>query len=151
MKPADQSIIKLQSKLDKVSDPKTKRWFENYLKQKILYRGVKTPEVIRLVAEWRNHEKSYSQTQLRLSPVAGRSDAFVCGAAAAQVRIRGRPGCVWSTARLLKIRKSRCVGLGTQGRGDPYPGVLQAEKRGENALICACNAVFKRQEPLYPE
>ena len=46
-------ITDLQGRLDAVADPGTKAWFENYLKQVIGYRGVKTPVVARIVAEWR--------------------------------------------------------------------------------------------------
>ena len=46
-------IADLQGRLDAVADPGTKTWFENYLKHMIGYRGVKTPVVTRIVAEWR--------------------------------------------------------------------------------------------------
>ncbi|MDE2793692.1 MAG: DNA alkylation repair protein [Gemmatimonadota bacterium] len=46
-------IADLQGRLDAVADPGTKEWFENYLKQAIGYRGVKTPVVARIVGEWR--------------------------------------------------------------------------------------------------
>ncbi|MYF77132.1 MAG: DNA alkylation repair protein [Acidobacteria bacterium] len=46
-------VADLQERLDAASDPGTKAWFENYLKQVIEYRGVKTPVVARIVAEWR--------------------------------------------------------------------------------------------------
>lgn len=50
-------IADLQRRLDEVADPGTKAWFENYLKQAISYRGVKTPVVARIVAAWRSaHE-----------------------------------------------------------------------------------------------
>lgn len=45
-------IADLQARLDAVADPRTKAWFENYLKHAISYRGVKTPVVRRIVAEW---------------------------------------------------------------------------------------------------
>ena len=47
-------IADLQRRLDAVADPATKAWFENYLKHVIGYRGVKTPVVARIVAEWRS-------------------------------------------------------------------------------------------------
>ena len=47
-------IADLQRRLDAVADPATKAWFENYLKHVIGYRGVKTPVVARIVAEWRD-------------------------------------------------------------------------------------------------
>ncbi|MDE0473611.1 MAG: DNA alkylation repair protein [Gammaproteobacteria bacterium] len=47
------AIADLQGRLDAVADPATKTWFENYLKHAIRYRGVKTPVVTRIVAEWR--------------------------------------------------------------------------------------------------
>ena len=43
----------LQNRLNRASDPDTRVWFENYLKHAIEFRGVKTPEVARIVAEWR--------------------------------------------------------------------------------------------------
>ncbi len=46
-------IADLQGRLNAVADPATKAWFENYLKHVIGYRGVKTPVVTRIVAEWR--------------------------------------------------------------------------------------------------
>ncbi len=46
-------VADLQARLDAVADPGTKAWFENYLKHAIGYRGVKTPVVARVVAEWR--------------------------------------------------------------------------------------------------
>ena len=47
-------ITDLQRRLDVVADPDTKTWFENYLKHVIGCRGVKTPMVARIVAEWRS-------------------------------------------------------------------------------------------------
>ncbi|MCY4159996.1 MAG: DNA alkylation repair protein [Bacteroidetes bacterium] len=47
-------ISDLQGRLDKAADPQTKIWFENYLKHSIQYRGVKTPEVTRILGKWRN-------------------------------------------------------------------------------------------------
>ena len=41
--------------LEHYSDPKTKQWFDNYLKGAIAYRGVKTPQVTKLVKAW--HKK----------------------------------------------------------------------------------------------
>lgn len=49
-------INKLQTRLEKVSDQKTKKWFENYLKNVISYRGVKTPTVAKIVSHWRVDE-----------------------------------------------------------------------------------------------
>ena len=46
-------IVELQARLDRAADPATRAWFEGYLKNTIRYRGVKTPEVERLVAGWR--------------------------------------------------------------------------------------------------
>ena len=47
------AIADLQGRLAAVADAATKAWFENYLKHAIGYRGVKTPAVARIVAEWR--------------------------------------------------------------------------------------------------
>ena len=49
-------IKKLQIKLEEVSDEKTKKWFEDYLKNVISYRGVKTPVVTKIVSQWRADE-----------------------------------------------------------------------------------------------
>jgi 3-methyladenine DNA glycosylase AlkD len=38
--------------MQKVANNKTKQWFENYLKNAISYRGVKTPKVIELTKKW---------------------------------------------------------------------------------------------------
>ena len=50
-------IADLQGRLDAAADPGTKTWFENYLKHAISYRGVKTPVVTRIVAEWRSEHR----------------------------------------------------------------------------------------------
>ena len=47
-------IADLQRRLDEVADRGTKAWFDNYLKQAISYRGVKTPVVAKMVAAWRS-------------------------------------------------------------------------------------------------
>lgn len=46
-------IAELQTRLDRAAEPATRAWFEGYLKNTIRYRGVKTPEVERIVADWR--------------------------------------------------------------------------------------------------
>ena len=43
----------LQDRLENAADPATRTWFENYTKHAIRYRGVKTPEIARIIAEWR--------------------------------------------------------------------------------------------------
>ena len=48
---------KLQSKFREASVQKTKDWFEKYMKHVIKYRGLKTPEVRKLVAEWYREEE----------------------------------------------------------------------------------------------
>lgn len=45
-------IADLQERLDAVADPRTKAWFENYLQHAIVYRGVKTPVIARIIAQW---------------------------------------------------------------------------------------------------
>ncbi len=50
---APELISDLQRRLDDAADMQTKQWFENYLKHAIRYRGIKMPEVARIVAEWR--------------------------------------------------------------------------------------------------
>ena len=50
-------VADLERRLAAAADPATKAWFENYLKHAVAYRGVRTPEVTRIVAEWRRaHE-----------------------------------------------------------------------------------------------
>lgn len=58
----------LTDQIQQHADAKTKAWFDNYLKGAIAYRGVKTPEVTKLVKEWRdrNNLKQYS-TEEQLS------------------------------------------------------------------------------------
>lgn len=52
-----QLVADLQRRLREAANPRTKAWFENYLKHVISYRGVKTPVVARILAEWRHaHE-----------------------------------------------------------------------------------------------
>ncbi len=50
-------IKKLQKKLDAKSQVKTKKWFEEYLKGAIKYRGVKTPQILASVKSWRISER----------------------------------------------------------------------------------------------
>lgn len=59
----------LVSQLEQNSNLKTKQWFDNYLKGAIEYRGVKTPQVIKLVKDWHqeNQLRNYTvQEQLTL-------------------------------------------------------------------------------------
>lgn len=49
-------IADLQVRLDTVANPRTKTWFENYLKHAIAYRGVKTPMIERIVARWQREQ-----------------------------------------------------------------------------------------------
>ncbi len=63
-------VADLQQRLREAADPRTKAWFENYLKHVISYRGVKTPAVARILAEWRHaHElqRLSEGDQLRLA------------------------------------------------------------------------------------
>lgn len=53
----EEIIKKLQAALDKAASSETKKWFENYLKNAIEYRGVKTPVVMLLVDNWYKKEK----------------------------------------------------------------------------------------------
>lgn len=64
-----QLVRTLTDQLSQVSDPKTKKWFDNYLKGAIEYRGVKTPMVTKLVSSWRreqNLDQSSLEEQLAL-------------------------------------------------------------------------------------
>ena len=66
-------IADLQGRLDAAADPATKTWFENYLKHAIGYRGVKTPVVTRIVAEWRARARAPAgRRSARPGPVADR-------------------------------------------------------------------------------
>ena len=47
-----QLIKELISNFQQHSDPKTKQWFDNYLKGAIAYRGLKTPQVTSIVKDW---------------------------------------------------------------------------------------------------
>lgn len=51
------AIRVLQKNLEAASDPQTKVWFENYLKNILPHRGVKTPQVIAIVSAWLKSEK----------------------------------------------------------------------------------------------
>ncbi|MXX56184.1 MAG: DNA alkylation repair protein [Gemmatimonadetes bacterium] len=67
----------LQRRLDEVADPATKAWFENYLKQAISYRGVRTAAVAGIVAAWRSaHElhRLSNRDQLGLAAALIRQD-----------------------------------------------------------------------------
>ena len=46
-------LADLRRRLAAAANPETKAWFERYLKHVIAYRGVKTPAITRIVAEWR--------------------------------------------------------------------------------------------------
>ncbi len=49
-------VRKLQDHLQKASKPETKKWFENYLRNVISYRGVKTPVIHKILDHWRIEE-----------------------------------------------------------------------------------------------
>ena len=59
----DRLLSKLSQKLQNNADPKTKQWFDNYLKGAIVYRGLKTPLVKTLVKQW-HQEHNLSQCEL---------------------------------------------------------------------------------------
>ncbi len=68
---AGKLIADLQARLEEVADPRTKTWFENYLKHVIAYRGVKTPVVTRIVTAWRrDHGLSRLSDQAQLALAA---------------------------------------------------------------------------------
>jgi len=50
-------IRSLQRALQAHATPAVKQWFENYLKGAIPYYGVKTPQVKKLVGQWRKEER----------------------------------------------------------------------------------------------
>lgn len=63
-------IKKLQSSLQNESNPATKIWFENYLKGTIQYRGLKTPQILKIINSWRKREgidKLSSSCQLQIA------------------------------------------------------------------------------------
>jgi hypothetical protein len=51
MTPMD-PIVSLQSQLDHISNPKTKAWWERYLKYTIHFRGVKMAKIRTAVHDW---------------------------------------------------------------------------------------------------
>ena len=59
----------LQKLLDKAKDLETKRWFENYLKHEIKFRGLKTPLVTRILKEWLKTETISDDELLRITNV----------------------------------------------------------------------------------
>ena len=50
------TVKKLQTRLQKESHPQVRKWFENYLRDVISYRGVKTPKVTEIMDQWRLDE-----------------------------------------------------------------------------------------------
>jgi 3-methyladenine DNA glycosylase AlkD len=50
--PAQPAIAKLQAQLDQGADPKTKQWWEAYLKHQLPFRGLKLPQVRQVVHTW---------------------------------------------------------------------------------------------------
>ena len=50
------TVKSLQNQLQRASDQKTKSWFENYLRNVISYRGVKTPLIHKILVQWRIDE-----------------------------------------------------------------------------------------------
>ena len=48
-----ETVNDLRRRLEEVAEPATKAWFESYLKHVVSYRGVKTPQVSRILADWR--------------------------------------------------------------------------------------------------
>lgn len=59
----------LINQLEENADSKTKQWFDNYLKGAIAYRGLKTPQVIKLVKAWHKQnalDRYDAKTQLLL-------------------------------------------------------------------------------------
>lgn len=56
--PSKANLIQiLKNELNQSSSAETKKWFENYLKGVIKYRGVKTPEVTKIVSRWAKEHK----------------------------------------------------------------------------------------------
>lgn len=56
--PSKANLIQiLKNDLNQSSSEETKEWFENYLKGVIKYRGVKTPEVTKIVSRWAKEHK----------------------------------------------------------------------------------------------
>ncbi len=52
LKDRQQLTAELIQQIEHYSDPKTKQWFDNYLKGAIAYKGLKTPQVTKLVKAW---------------------------------------------------------------------------------------------------
>lgn len=49
-------VCRFQCRLDSISDVSTKKWFDNYLRGAIQYRGVKTPQVRQELLNWVQEE-----------------------------------------------------------------------------------------------
>ena len=59
----------LQKLLDTAKDIDTKKWFENYLKHEIKFRGLKTPLVTKIVKDWINEETISSDELLEVTKI----------------------------------------------------------------------------------
>lgn len=62
-------INAFQQAMDEIANEETKQWFENYLKGVIEYRGLKTPQVTKLLADiYKNQTKQWSlEKQIELA------------------------------------------------------------------------------------
>ena len=54
MRTEENLIRLLQDSLDQGSSPKTKAWWEKYLRNVIEFRGIGIPEIRERLAQWRN-------------------------------------------------------------------------------------------------
>ena len=59
----------LQKLLDKNANNETKKWFENYLKHEIKFRGLKTPLVTKIVKDWLKEETISSDELLEVTKI----------------------------------------------------------------------------------
>ena len=71
MNDVNKIINELQQAMDAIADADTRQWFENYLKGVIEYRGLKTPQVSKLLVDvYKQHTQTWSlqeQTELAVS------------------------------------------------------------------------------------
>ena len=66
-----QIVRDLQQRLQTHASEKTKKWFEDYLKGVIPYRGLKTPLVLKVLKQWvRAHELPQTRTTAQLTQLS---------------------------------------------------------------------------------
>lgn len=64
MSPTDQGVAEIQRRFEALANPDTKRWFENYLKGVIDYRGLKSPEVAKTLKAFMSEHPLETEEQV---------------------------------------------------------------------------------------